>query len=267
MDFIYTTLLGLGVGFVSSFFGVGGGSLIVPVLYMIFPQAIGPFVIANSLGVIVFSTSINLYNFNRKKMISRWSYLVYMALGAGIGGLTGSFLVHLFSTIVLKRIFAVLIMVSIMKILLGKSHKGNADGSFSDGKEIPLVLVGLAGGLVAALTGLGGGIILIPLLASVLRVPFTQITIFSNAGMLAGSIVGVAFHAFHFTPTLAPIVSGHFVPFQFGQLNFLLIGMISFGAIFSSRFGVWLSTRVGESVKKWSICFLLILVVIKMFFF
>ena len=63
MDIIYLIITGMFVGLMSSFFGVGGGSLMMPILFMLYPDIPAQAIIPSSLGVIFLNSLINNYHF------------------------------------------------------------------------------------------------------------------------------------------------------------------------------------------------------------
>ena len=105
---IVLILLSLAVGFISSFFGVGGGVLMVPGLYMIFPELPHQTIISTSIGVIFFNGVLNSFNFYKKGKIPNIKMVSYLSLGMVLGGQLGSRLTYLFDQHTTKKLLAVI---------------------------------------------------------------------------------------------------------------------------------------------------------------
>lgn len=87
---VISTLLGLILGFISSFLGIGGGPLNIAFLYYFF--SMGPKTAAiNSLLIIFFSQVFNLANMTLQNSIPEFDPLILalMAIGAVAGAMTG----------------------------------------------------------------------------------------------------------------------------------------------------------------------------------
>lgn len=106
-------LVGLGSGIFAGFFGVGGGLLIIPALVLIFgfefKKATG-----TSLAALIPPTGLlGAYNYYRQNNVDI-NAAIYIAAGLFVGIYIGSLLVPYVSNMVLKRVFAlVLIYVAV----------------------------------------------------------------------------------------------------------------------------------------------------------
>ncbi|MCK5535031.1 sulfite exporter TauE/SafE family protein [bacterium] len=112
-------IIGLLAGSLSGLLGIGGGSIIIPILIYLFGlsqhQAQG-----TTLALMV--PPIGL--------LAAWHYYrngnvnIYMAsyicIGFLIGGLIGAFLAHSISAIILKRIFGVFLLIISIKMIIGR---------------------------------------------------------------------------------------------------------------------------------------------------
>ena len=76
-------LAGVAVGVISAFFGVGGGVLIMPVLYSEFSFLPAQVAIASSLGLICLNSATNVFNFWRagKKVDIKFSLFIVVFMG------------------------------------------------------------------------------------------------------------------------------------------------------------------------------------------
>lgn len=109
-------LVGLLAGMMSSLVGIGGGIIIVPALVLIFglnqKAAQGTSLLLLSMPV-AFAGAYNYY----KAGHADWKIAVILALAFVIGGFFGSKVALGLETIVIKRIFAVFMIIIAVKYL------------------------------------------------------------------------------------------------------------------------------------------------------
>jgi uncharacterized membrane protein YfcA len=146
-------------GFLAGLFGIGGGAIVVPVLFEVFrflgvPEAVHmQLAIGTSLAIMA-PTNIRSYLAHRASgavlddIVRQWS--LPAIIGTGVGSLIAS----VAPSAVFKLAFVIVIGIIAMKLLLGKDTWRIAD----DLPQHPLVRgFGFLVGLSAALTGVSGG--------------------------------------------------------------------------------------------------------------
>lgn len=86
--FLWPFLISFFVGSLSGLFGIGGGSMVVPTMILLFgvPAHIA---IATSLGMIIFTSSVGSITHIMLGHIN-WQYVAYILAGAWIGGWLGA---------------------------------------------------------------------------------------------------------------------------------------------------------------------------------
>ncbi|MEK9968348.1 MAG: sulfite exporter TauE/SafE family protein, partial [Ferrovibrio sp.] len=146
-------------GILAGVFGVGGGAVIVPVLYELFtllgvPEAARmPFCVGTSLAVII-PTSIRSFNAHRAKGMVDMSIVKLWAVPVVVGVIGGGLIARYAPADVFKTVFVVVAGLSSFRLLLGKDSWKLADDIPSD----PIMrLFGLIIGVLSALMGIGGG--------------------------------------------------------------------------------------------------------------
>ena len=107
--------IGLFAGFMSGMFGIGGGSIRIPLLNLVGLPLLTAFAI--NLSVIPFSSSVGAIS--QKKNIDR-KIAFYMVIGGTLGSVTGAFLAGLIPTLVLAIIFVVSAFVTVFGIYLDR---------------------------------------------------------------------------------------------------------------------------------------------------
>ena len=146
-------------GLLAGLFGVGGGTVAVPVLYELFRimgvpnDVLMPLSIGTSLAIII-PTSIRSYNAHRARGMVDTSLLKLWAVPVVLGVIAGSVIARYAPAEVFKFIFILVAGVSAIRLLFGKDSWKIAD-------ELPgklaIRMVGLVIGILSSLMGIGGG--------------------------------------------------------------------------------------------------------------
>lgn len=200
---------GAGAGFASGLLGVGGGFVMVPVSYWVI-MAMG---VAQATAIkIAFGTSLlvilptaisGAWKHNRNNAVEKKAALV-LGLSGLVGALGGATLAAGLRGDILERGFGgLLLAASVWMALRQKVVSRAAKASiaepdlFSRGAFRLLALCGLPIGFVVGLTGLGGGVLIVPILVLVFRFPIHKAIgtslasiIFTSLGGIIGYILG-----------------------------------------------------------------------------
>ena len=146
-------------GILAGVFGVGGGAVVVPVLYELF-RAVGvpedvrmPLCVGTSLAIII-PTSIRSFNAHRAKGKVDMSILRQWAIPVVAGVAAGSLVARYAPADLFKAVFVAVAGVSAIRLLFGRD-------SWRLGADLPkgpfMPLYGGIIGLLSALMGIGGG--------------------------------------------------------------------------------------------------------------
>lgn len=109
-------VIGLAAGFISSMAGIGGGVVIVPALVFLFGfnQKLAQ---GTSLAMLALPVAaVGAFNYYKQGQVN-WKVALIMAVTFVIGGYLGSKVALGLSPVVLKKIFALLIMAIAIKYL------------------------------------------------------------------------------------------------------------------------------------------------------
>ncbi|HLE10440.1 MAG: hypothetical protein A2504_16005 [Bdellovibrionales bacterium RIFOXYD12_FULL_39_22] len=268
MIFTILILTGLLVGFVSSFFGIGGGIITIPALYNIFPSTAPQTIIGSSLTMIFFNSVINTITFVRGGRIPNFKLISIIALAMLVGSVAGGHLINLLSGTSIKIIFALLVAFSLFKkIIRGKRHADNLNESFADDLNaialIKMIPPAFIAGLISGITGLGGGIIIIPFFISFLKMPYRWIPVYSNVAMAVSCFAAVITYSFFSPPVENNFPLKILDNFQMGQVNLLIVLALSIGAAIASQFGASLSNRISKKSAEYLFLGLLVFILVK----
>jgi uncharacterized membrane protein YfcA len=161
IGFLIAILIAAGVvsGLFAGLFGVGGGAILVPVLYELFriadiPEAVRmPFCVGTSLAIIV-PTSIRSFNAHRARGMVDPTVLRAWAVPVVIGVVLGSVVARYAPEQLFKIVFVAVAGVSAVRLLFGRDSWRIAE----DFPKGPLMRVyGLIIGVLSTLMGIGGG--------------------------------------------------------------------------------------------------------------
>ncbi|RLA60381.1 MAG: hypothetical protein DRQ89_12905, partial [Epsilonproteobacteria bacterium] len=174
IEFFTLIIIGNLVGLASSFFGIGGGVIIIPALYSLYGQLPPTTVIGCSLGVIFLSSFLNTYNFVKSGLVISKNLFLLMSLNMAIGVLTGATLSYHLPGATIKTIFGVILIMVAIKTIVFKYPALPDEQALGMTKSVMIKssLTTLFGGLVAGITGLGGGAVMVPLFLLFLKIPF-----------------------------------------------------------------------------------------------
>ena len=162
-DLVYlaVTLVAAGAltGLLAGVFGVGGGAIVVPVLYEVF-RVIGvpedvrmPLCVGTSLAVII-PTSIRSFNAHRAKGMVDMSVLKIWAAPVVLGVVIGSYIARFAPADLFKVIFVIVAVFSAVRLLFASDRWRL--GTQMPGKVL-MSLYGAVIGVLSALMGIGGG--------------------------------------------------------------------------------------------------------------
>lgn len=153
--------IGLTAGLLSGLFGVGGGTVIVPLLVVLmgFDQRRAA---GTSLAAIVPTASVGVISYALSGSVE-WIAALILAAGAVVGAQIGSRLMPRISQRALRWgfvVFLLVVLVSLFVVIPSRSAEFELTWLSGAG----LVLTGMLTGVIAGLIGVGGGVIIVPAL-------------------------------------------------------------------------------------------------------
>ncbi|MBI5778460.1 MAG: sulfite exporter TauE/SafE family protein [Planctomycetes bacterium] len=249
---IILVLVGIIIGAVGTLAGIGGGIFIVPVLFSIYqfsPQA----AIGTSLFVVAFNAFSGTVAYARYKRI-------YWRLGAiiivsGIPGvIIGAFASNIFTGTAFKIVFAgVLILAAIYLLFRKNKSSGNVKIctplELSRKKVIMVVFVGFVTGFIASCLGIGGGIIHVPVLIYLLKIPVHIATATSHFILFSTVLLSIVPHAL------------------WGHIDYVPGLLMGGGALIGAQVGAYISSKVRPRVILIILAVALVAVALKMLLF
>lgn len=175
---------GIITGFISGFFGVGGGMILVPMLLLsgfVMKEAV-----AISIMQMVFSSLYGSF-LNSKKAVNVVKDGIMIGIGGFVGGLQSGYIVTNVSNETLQYLFILILFYSIIKIFITPAEH---DCDQRSKNKLTLFIIGFFTGLIAMSIGVGGSVILIPILIGFLKYDLKAATALSLFFVIFSSIAG-----------------------------------------------------------------------------
>jgi len=264
-SYILMVLAGIAVGLVSSFFGVGACFIMVPVMISFFegvmgtPAAIAPLIAFGTNMAIVVPTSISgwlrhVRELKKKELRFPLKHYVRFALPVALGSLIGSLLAYtvfrafrMKTGIFLKGGFGIVCLIGAYRFMKARPLPIKELRSPS---TVKYGVMGIISGIAANFIGIGGGIVYMPVLNTVLKIPIHLSTIISLATMIVGSSVGsLSFAALgRRDQVLHPL---DYPPYSYGWFNLLAFLLIGIPSVLAAQIGPKIAHKT--SPKKYKI--------------
>jgi uncharacterized membrane protein YfcA len=255
-------LLGTGalVGFACGMLGVGGGFLMVPVqIWALTSSGIDPTIavrvaFGTSLAVVLPTAIAGCRGHS-----CRGAVLWRPGLAIGLSGLGGAFLGGTIAAHVpggvLQKIFGLVVLAGALRLMLFEGSET------SRGPEMGLrscVLLGWGAGTIAGLSGIGGGVVLVPAMVVGLRFSMLQAVGTSSLAIALNAVGGV----------LSYIYNGLGVPglptYSVGYVDLLLFALLAGTSLPLAGLGVCLAHRLPEQQLRLALFLLMLFVGAKM---
>ncbi|MFH1517744.1 MAG: sulfite exporter TauE/SafE family protein [Pseudomonadota bacterium] len=249
---------GMAAGLAAGMFGIGGGAVIVPVLYFLFNgmgygETAMHVAVSTSLATIVLTSVRSVMAHNRHKAVD-WDIIMSWAPWIVIGALVGMGLSGFLSNKALLGIFGTMAFVLAAQLFFGRPTWRLAE-------EMPGGAVrgglGIAIGTLSALMGIGGGTFGVSLMTLYGRPIHRAVATAAGWGVLIG-----------LPSALAAIVIGWgregLPPFSLGHVNIAAFALISVFTVAMAPVGAKLAHRMDAALLRRSFAVLLSLVAARM---
>ena len=220
-------LVGIFIGTMSGFFGIGGGMILVPILLVL------GFDIKDAIGIsivqMVFSSVFGSY-LNHKKGSLIIGEGIFVGLGGFMGGYIGGASTEFIPDVVLQVTFFALLLFALFRLFFSKNHEDDAQTK-SLNKAL-LFSVGVGIGIFSITLGIGGSIILTPLLVGLLHYPLKKAV---SAGLFF-----VVFSS----------VAGMISRLSSGTIDFNNGLLVAIASLVGVAIGIWLKDHVNSKNHK-----------------
>jgi len=214
---------GLAAGLLGGYLGLGGGVLMVPYLVVIAGQNI-KMAVPVSIAAIAVNSLSSSTEYLKKGMVDL-ELVVVLAISLTIGNIVGSSALQYVPMDFVQILFTVVLVYTAVVFLKGRKKKDHPEGESHTNTHLVLaVILALAAGLLGGLVGVGGGVLLVPALFLVLRLPLTTAR-------------GTMTFMFGFSAAASTVV---FLLLE--RIDFHVVGPVIFGILFGAKLGGLLGT-------------------------
>lgn len=243
-------LVGALAGVMGALFGIGGGMIIVPMLIIFYGLTAKDAAAISLVGIV--ATSVGASAVYVKKRISNIRLGLYLEITTVIGAIAGVAVATYISDTALTVMFSLVMIYSGTRMIFNPElvvEPGECSGKYCFtyydeiqkkdlGYEIQNVKSGAAmctvAGLVASMTGLGGGAIKVPIMNLHMHVPMKAATATSNY------MIGIT--AF----------TGAVLYFAMGDISLVFAGAVAVGGFLGSMAGTKIASYVnGKSLRRY----------------
>jgi uncharacterized membrane protein YfcA len=255
-------ICGIAFGIIGSLAGIGGGAFYMSLMVLMFAIPIDE-ARDTSIFIILFFSFVGFLRYYQKGKINLKMSLVF-SIFALLGSITASifFLLFPIDNSVLKMIIASVVLIA------GFNMIAKAVGSYSldrkNGepinyefsfetydimsnlkKGIPWFFIG---GFFAYLSGIGGGMLFVPILCILFRIPIHYSTAISTSMIFFIGIYNTTVRVF------------------LGDIHYIFGVLIGIGAVIGSLMGVKVSIKIPRNYLQFGVACLLIILAVRMYF-
>lgn len=267
MIILFLILIGIFAGLLAGMLGIGGGVIFAPVLFYMFdargienPEV---WAIGSSL-LCTLATSVSA-SFKQLRM-GNFSPRESLKVGVfGIAGITiGKAYItsDYFNSDVFLIIFFVILVYTGIQFLRKALNRATPPAAGTDRlvnwrEAVP---IGGGGGLIAALTGIGGGIVMVPIMNMIYRISFQKAVSISVGAIVIISLSGVMQLALA-NPAMAGLS-----PYTLGYIDFGTAFALVAGAIAGAYTGTWAQTKVNLTILNGLFAAMLLIAAVRMIY-
>lgn len=243
---ILLPILGFLIGIVAAMTGVGGGIFIVPLLTLVFAFAPAS-AVGTSLAAIILTAFAATLNYSKQKRVC-YKIGLLIAVLTMPGAVLGAYLTSIIPADILGLFFGAFLLVVALQITVkngisNKSKENKTEGNYKAPFEmetlvsrrkfiigIPLIFLG---GVASGLFGVGGGVMIVPILTVFFYIPIHYAVATSMFSMIFTSLSGVGQHAL------------------LGNINLGFSLLIGLGSIFGALVGAQICKRIsGKNLRN-----------------
>ena len=241
MEVVLGILSGFSAGVLGGAFGVGGAIVSTPAVEVLLgaPPVIA---VGTPLPAILPTTLTGAHAYHRAGQID-WRAAAWMAPPGVAGAAVGAALTRLIDPHALLLVTALLIAWQALRVGWGRPS-GEAGPSLAEPTGRVLAATGLCAGLASGLLGIGGGVVLVPAMTSLMRMPLKR--------SIGTSLVVIAFM----------VIPGTVVHALLGHIDWAIFAWLSLGVVPGAALGSSWTIRARERTVRLTVGVFLLAVAI-----
>ena len=259
--YLYILLItGVGVGFASGLLGVGGCFIMVPVQYWILrASGFDPSIaIRTAFGtnlLVVLPTAISGAYGHHKKGAVLWRAGITLGITGAVASALGAFVASNMPGRILTTIFGLAILGGAVRMLTAKPPRVEEKPTE---KISTYILWGLPLGFACGLIGIGGGVLMVPVMATILKFRMHSAVGTSTAMMIFTSIGGA----------ISYMIDGlnvpNLPPYSIGYVNLLQWILLAGTSVPLAQLGVRAAHRLPAKKLRYIFIAVMIYMALKM---
>ena len=248
------------VGLISGLLGVGGCFIMVPIQYWILTtMGIDPTIaIRVAFGtnlLVVFPTALSGSFRHHKKRAVLWKQAIILGSTSMVFTFAGAYLASILSGSILKIVFGSAILLGALRMIT--AHPIRVQGE-PHTNPITYIFLGIIFGFVTGLIGIGGGVLMVPLMVIFLNYHMREAVGTSTAVMIFTSLGGaIAYMLYGINASGLP-------PYSLGYVNFLQWILLAGTSIPLAQLGVYFAHKINPKSLKWIFIVIMIYMGLKM---
>jgi len=251
-EYIFMVAGGTFAGLLGSMLGLGGGILIIPMLTLIFGVPMREAIGASLVCVI--ATSSGAASLYVKRRLCDVRLGMTLELATTLGAVAGGVIAGLLNAQTLSILFSALLIYTAWSMIRKRDEPESVGNSGNKGNSYQVAHLPLGmgasffAGNVSGLLGVGGGVVKVPVMYMIMKVPLKTALATSNF------MIGVTASA------------GAFVYFSRGEVNPLVAGSTMLGTFLGATLGSRLLPKIRAEYLKRAFVLVLIYLSLEMLF-
>jgi len=239
LEYIKFLLIGIIGGTVAGLMGIGGGTVIIPLLLYLTGVDIKAATAISMVHIVFASISGTIFNYYQKTIIFRYS--IYFGLSSMVFSFLGGYLTKYIPDLTIKIMYLAALTITFVLLLLRSKMAGQ--NTIPTGKDLyKIIPIGAVAGFMAGILGIGGGFLFVPALLFFMGLPMNLATGTSLGAIIFTSIPGLA---------------GKLLSVDFNILFGITVGI---GGIGGARLGTYLKRKISPVATK--IIFILFFIIV-----
>ena len=238
--FIILLVIGAVVGYYSGLIGTGGNIILIPAFDILFhylqipENEVVKFIIAHSFFITAFTgLSVSYKQFKVKNLYVKEVLFISVA-----GMITAYFMTEFikngnwYHKSDFDLVFFTLLLILAIRMLFFKQPPPPISNTHLNKPYFPII--GILAGLISSLSGLGGGIIVIPILTDILKTPLKKASSIS-IGVVAMLALPISISYLSIDARSAML---HVLPAQVGYISMFIAAPVLMGVLSTTGWGV-----------------------------
>ncbi len=240
LDYLVLAAAGIAAGYTGGLLGLGGGVIMVPVLFEILPHLIGPhpqtaqIAVATSLGCVFFTSLSSAQAHNRKGNVD-WKLAAMAAPMSAAGAFSVTLFALKISGIALKIGFGIFLAAMAARLWFFDPGSAKAGEFPPEPDRLKALVIGALIGTIGALFGIGGGSLAVPAFVLLMKRPVHQAVGTSSVLGACSGLVGSIGYLLAKPAAPVPGAIGIVIPLIVALLAAITILLAQVGARHAAR--------------------------------